>query len=298
MKVMRLNRTILAAALLIIGCNKVDVPVQTVEDGAMHFNVSHPATKASETSFEMGDKIGVYVTAYENGVALPLELGGNFKNNIPVTFDGTEWTATPTIYWDENISQYDVFAYYPFSHPESVDEMPFSVALDQRVPKSANALSAYEASDFLYARNRGVTAADGDVDLLFKHNMSKFSVNLIKGDDYEGDIPEDLTIYIHSTVTDCLIDLSTGDVVKDPYAPTNTVIAKRIDNDTYSAIIVPQMITNKKPLVEIIFKDVSYMVESKFQFKSGTHHILNIKMNSNPDKVKIEIGGEIENGWE
>ena len=290
---MKLNRTILTAALLIVGCSKVE----TVDDGAMHFNVTYPATKATETCFEIGDKIGVYVTAYENGKALPLQLGGNFKNNVPVTYDGRKWTSAPTIYWDENISRYDVFAYYPFCQPESVDEMRFSVALDQRVPESADALSAYEASDFLYAKCKGVSAADGDVNLLFKHKMSKLTVNIVKGEDYEGDIPAAATVYIHSTVTDCTIDLSTGDVLKDAHSSEKTIIAKQVDNDTHTAIIVPQMLTNKKPLVEIIFKDVSYMVESKFHFKSGTHHILNITMNKNPDKVKIEIGGEIENGW-
>ncbi len=295
---MKFNITILAAALLIVGCNKAEMHQQNIQDVAMRFNVVHPATKATETSFESGDKMGVYVTAYQDGKALPLELGGNYKNNIPVTFDGTQWKSDPTIYWNEDITQYDVFAYYPFCHPESVDEMPFSVALDQRIAETADAMSAYEASDFLYAKSTGVTAEDGHVNLLFKHKMSKFSINLIKGEDYEGDIPEDLGIYIHSTVTDCHIDLATGDVIKNPRANTNTVIAKKIDNDTYSAILVPQMLTNKKPLVEIIFGDVSYMVESKFNFKSGTHHMMNIKMSSNPDKVKIEIGGEIENGWE
>jgi hypothetical protein len=57
------------------------------------------------------------------------------------------------------------------------------------------------------------------------------------------------------------------------------------------------MLTNKKPLLEIIFKDVSYMIESKFQFKTGMHHVLNVTLNKNPDKVKIEVGGEID-GWE
>lgn len=283
------------ASLMAFGCNKVETPEITY-DGAMRFNVEYPATKATETAFEAGDKMGVYITGYENGKPLALELGGNFKNNNPVTFDGSRWTADPVIYWDEDIEQYNVYAYYPFSHPSSVDEMPFSVALDQRPEETADALSAYEASDFLYASKKGVTSEDGEVNLLFKHKMSKFTVNLLKGDDFEGDIPAEMTIYVHNTVTDCLIDLSTGDVIKDPYAPANTVTAKRVDEDTYTAIIVPQMLTNKKPLLEIIFKDVSYMIESKFQFKTGMHHVLNVTLNNNPDKVKIEIGGEIE-GW-
>jgi hypothetical protein len=223
-------------------------------------------------------------------------LGGNFKNNNPVTFDGTKWTADPIIYWNNEIEKYNVYAYYPFCEPSSVDEMPFSVALDQRSEETAETLSAYEASDFLYAAQKGVTEADGNVNLIFRHKMSKFTVNLIKGEDFEGEIPAEMTIYVHNTVTDCLIDLSTGDVVKNPYATTNTITTKRVDEDTYTAIIVPQMLTNKKPLLEIIFKDVSYMIESKFQFKSGMHHVLNVTLNNNPDKVKIEIGGEID-GW-
>ena len=283
----------IAILAAITGCNKIETPAVT-DDGEMRFNVAHPATKATETAFEAGDRMGVYITEYKDGKPLALQLGGNYKNNNPVTFDGTSWTADPVIYWGEG--KYDVFAYYPFMIPESVDELPFSVALDQRVEETADALSAYEASDFLYAFKKGVTSEGGEVNLLFKHKMSRLTVNLIKGDDFEGDIPSDLTVYIHNTVTDCLIDLATGDVIKDPYAPAKTVTARKDSDSRYTAIIVPQMLTNKKPLLEIIFKDVSYMIESKFQFKTGTHHIINVTLNNNPDKVKIEIGGEIE-GW-
>lgn len=282
------------AALLSFGCNKIETP-EIVDDGAMRFNVEYPATKATETAFEAGDKIGVYITGYKDNIPMALQLGGNYKNNNPVTFDGTSWTADPVIYWDETIAKYDVYAYYPFMIPESVDELPFSVALDQRVAETADALSAYEASDFLYAVKKGVTSDGGEVRLPFRHKMSKLTVNIIKGEDFEGDIPEDMTVYIHSTVADCLIDLSTGDVVKDPYASVKTITARKIDAGTHTAIIVPQMLVNKKPLVEIIFRNVSYMVESKFNFKSGMHHVLNITLNNNPDKVNIEIGGEIEN---
>lgn len=285
----------IAILTTIAGCNKIETP-EFADDGAMRFNVSHPATKATETAFEAGDKIGVYITGYEGNKPLALQLGGNYKNNNPVTFDGAKWTANPVIYWGEG--KYDIYAYYPFMNPESVDELPFSVALDQRIMETADALSAYEASDFLYATKKGVTSADGEVNLMFKHKMSKLTVNLIKGTEYEGELPATATLLVHSTVTDCLIDLSTGDVIKNPYSPAKTITAKQIDAGIHTAIIVPQMLTNKKPLIEIIFKDVSYMIESKFQFKSGTHHVLNLTLNSNPDKVKIEVGGEIESNWE
>lgn len=286
---------IFAAALMAIGCNKMEAPEFT-DDGTMQFNVGYPVTKATETAFETGDRIGVYITGYENDKPLALQLGGNYKNNNPVTFDGAKWVADPVIYWGEG--KYDVFAYYPFGAPASVDEMPFSLELDQTTEETSIALSGYEASDFLYASAKGVTSEGGSVDLNFKHKMSKFTVRLVKGDDFEGEIPSEITVYIHNTVTDCLIDLATGDVIKDPYASARTIKAKKVADDNFTAIIVPQMLTNKKPLVEIIFKDVSYMIESKFQFKTGTHHILNMTLNNNPDQVRIEIGGEIEGGWE
>lgn len=295
MKIMKKVLMISAAVVLLAGCSK-NTP-DNINDNAMQFIVNHPSTKATETAFESGDKIGVYITAYKGDKPLALQLGGNFKNNNPVTFDGSKWTANPAIYWDEDIAKYDVYAYYPFAEPSSVDEMPFSVALDQRTMETESALSAYEASDFLYAKANAVTSEAGPVNLLFKHKMSKLTVNVKKGEDYEGDLPATATLLIHNTVTKSLVDLSTGDVVKDPYAPAKTITAKQLDAGLYSAIIVPQMITNKKPLIEIVFQDVSYMIESKFQFKTGTHHIVNVTLNSNPDKVRIEIGGEIGN-WE
>ena len=130
-----------AATLAAFACNKIETP-EVVDNGTVRFNVMYPETKATETAFEKGDKIGVYIAADEGGKPLALQLGGNYKNNNPVTFDGTKWTADPVIYWDEDIEKYDVYAYYPFCEPTSVDEMQFSVAHDQTVAETSEALSA------------------------------------------------------------------------------------------------------------------------------------------------------------
>ncbi|MFR3330877.1 MAG: hypothetical protein ACLTSL_12085 [Odoribacter splanchnicus] len=42
---------------------------------------------------------------------------------------------------------------------------------------------------------------------------------------------------------------------------------------------------------------ISYLLEDTFNFKAGKQHTLSLTINSNPDQVKIEIGGEIEDGW-
>lgn len=42
--------------------------------------------------------------------------------------------------------------------------------------------------------------------------------------------------------------------------------------------------------------NVSYLMESRFIFRSGIQHSINIILDSDPAKVKIEIGGELQ-GW-
>ena len=189
----------------------------------------------------------------------------------------------------------DFYAYYPRMDVNSIEELPFSVSLDQSVPAGETTMSAYEASDFLWTRTLGITRMES-VPLVFKHKMSKIIVNLQKGIDYEGDLPSDAILLIHNTIPDALIDLSTGDVVKSPRSVTQTIIAQKEADGVYSAIIVPQMLTNRVPLFELICQDVSYLVESKFNFKSGICHSVNFALSDNPERVKISIGGEID-GW-
>ena len=44
-------------------------------------------------------------------------------------------------------------------------------------------------------------------------------------------------------------------------------------------------------------KGVAYLVESRFVFKPGIQHTINVVISKNPEQVKIEIGGEIED-WD
>ena len=87
--------------------------------------------------------------------------------------------------------------------------------------------------------------------------------------------------------------LESGDVEKDPESPVGTVIACCNAPGRYSAIVVPQKILNQIPLVEVIVKDVSYLLSSKFVFGSGMRHSLDIVLSDNPDKVLISIGGGV-----
>lgn len=281
------------------GCSNNSENATLPEDNnIMRFEMYHPsqtasskvASRANDTGFDNGDSVGLFITTHNT----PLQLAGNYANNEHIKFDGTTWTPARTIYWDNG--EYDIFAYYPFFKDiTSVDDQPFSVATDQTTAKTTNALGGYEASDFLFASNTNVVASSNAVKLQYKHRMSKILIKLVKGEDYEGDLPETAEVYIHNTITSATIDMSAGVVTRNQYGTTNTIKAKSIGNGLYTAIIVPQRIANRQPLIEVIANGISYLWESKFLFKPGIQHNVSLIIDKNPEQVKIDIGGEIGN---
>lgn len=271
------------------GCNDDTTPVsQTEKNDLMTFNVLHPrqaasGTKVTSTAFESGDRVGLFITRQD----APLEVSGNYVNNAALTFDGSQWTTEKPVYWDGGT--YNIYAYYPQTSPvTSVDDLPFSVATDQ------NAAGGYEASDFLWATQQNASASDTPVSLQFAHRMSRMLIRLVEGEDYEGELPADAEVYIHNTVPEATIDLSAGVVTRDDYGTRQSIRAQSLGNHTYAAIIVPQRLDNRQPLVEVIMKGVSYLYESKFVFKPGVQHSVQLVITKNPEQVKIEIGGELE----
>ena len=282
---------LLAAAALLAACAKQTVDTPPVPD-EMVFN-PRVSTKVTGSSFDPGDKIGVFVTQYDGETPSVLQIGGNYINNASVEFNGTNWSATPKIFWSEG--KFDVFAFYPRGSVSSVSEYPFMVQEDQSVTGTEEGTDPIEMSDLLWATNKGISQCE-TVPLIFSHKMSKVTLNLVKGEDYEGELPEEAEVFLYNTVRSALFDIATGDVLKDPKAATGTIKARKTGTGTYTAIVVPQMLTNRVPLFEIVCKDVSYLLETRFQFKSGVNHTVNITLTDNPEKVRIDIGGEII-GW-
>lgn len=266
---------------------------QDAKSTPMTFVVNHPGqTRATATAFERDDMIGLYVA----DAKAPLEIGGNLVNNEALTFDGNKWAPNHTLYWDEGL--FNAYAYYPYIKGiSSITDQPFSVSTDQSTARTATALGGYEASDLLFATSKNIKASDSPVSLTFKHIMSKLKIRLIKGEDFEGDMPTDAKVYVHGTVPTATIDLQAGVATRYVKGTRQTIIAHQDGDTSFSAIIVPQRIDNRQPFIEVVMKGVSYLYESKFQFKPGTEHLVNLVISENPDQVSINIGSEIQN-WQ
>ncbi len=265
--------------------NEEEVTAFVPAENEIQLDFVHPGTRATDTSFEANDNIGVYVTRASDA----LQLGGNVVNNELFTYNGSSWTSPRKVYW--NADKHNVYAYYPYSKTvNDVEDYKFSVQTDQ------SSKEGYTTSDFLWASATDVAASNAAVRMQFAHKLSCVNVQLIKGESYEGDIPANTEVYLYSTTPDALISLSSGDATKDSYGSSASIRCYQVSNTLYKAIVVPQNLSTQRPLVEVVIGNVSYLMEGKISYKPGMRHTLNITLEQDPEKIKINIGGEIE-GW-
>lgn len=275
-------------ALIMTACSSDETIEQlgyVPDKGEIQLLFVHPhQTRATETAFENTDELGVYVTKSNE----ELQIGGNVVNNEKFIYNGTSWTSARKVYWDEGL--HNVYAYYPYAKSvNDVKDYSFELQADQSTAEG------FTKSDFLWAGKTNVAASASAIQMQFAHKMSSIKVILQKGENYTGDIPAETEVFIHSTVTKAVIDLSTGDAAKDDYAGTGSIKALQKSATEYAAIVVPQNITTRRPLVEVLCNGVSYLMEGKISLKPGMRHTITVTLDKNPEQTKIEIGGEIQN---
>ena len=278
---------IIIILLLFTGCDKDSgEPVSgNPSQREMRFAFLHPgsAARATDTGFESGDCVSLFLKESSR----PLEIAGNRITNECLTYDGSDWSFRMPFYWDKGV--YDAIAIYPYiDEIYSVTDLGFEVSADQRAGLGEN--------DLMYASVSNLEASDKPVSMIFRHMLSKLTVRLVKGEDYEGELPQSATVLVHNTVTRSTVDLEAGVATRESKADASTVTACKTGASTYAAILIPQRIDNRLPLIEVLAGDVSLVYESTFHFKPGVHHLINLVIERNPEQTHISIGGEM-NEW-
>lgn len=284
-----------AVAILAIGCTKND-SLEELDNREIKV-VAEMASRATMTAFESGDQMGLYAVEYASEDAPLLQLGGNYLNNEPMTYDGTQWASNRKLYWSE--SPCDFYGIYPYQSLKSIDNILFEVKTDQSTAESEDALGGYEASDLMWAKAEKVSRTDGAVNLQFHHMMSRLVVQVVKGERFEGDIPDDIVTHIYNTATTAKVDFRKGSLEKYALSTNKTITMRKRDNETFDAILVPQFIERTTPLIEITMGGIAYLLNYSMSFRPGYQHTITVTLNTSPDqeKIEIQIDGEV-GGWE
>ena len=142
-------------------------------------DISTTITRATETAFENGDQIGLFVVNRNaDGTSTALQTSGNHVDNMLYTFS-TVWTPAAPVYWKDTKTCADFYMYYPYRKSvASVSAMPFDVAADQ------SAVAAYKASDLLVGSKLNVVPSKQAVDIVAKHVMSQVEIVLKAGNGF------------------------------------------------------------------------------------------------------------------
>lgn len=176
MKAISLKKTALffMSVALLVSCSKEIADDNNVEDNGLKLlkvNVSEVSytgrsravDNGVNTSFEAGDKIGVY--AVNNGTIL--------QKNVPMTYNGSVWSGKLFLY-----EGCDYLAYYPYD--ETLGDLTtldaLKTALKGAYSTNQSTEDAYRKADFLTSQIENMTS-EGTANFTMSHNMSLIELN-------------------------------------------------------------------------------------------------------------------------
>lgn len=284
---MKKGLVLIAAASLMLSCSE-NPPIQELEKIPINISVGLQ-TRANDSAFENEDEIGLYVVNYDGETAGTLKSEGNQVDNVQFTYDGSGWNSTEEIYWKDQSTSADFYAYYPYSASvTSVTEHAFGVQADQSVEDN------FWASDFLWGKSAKVSPTPMAVPIRTNHVFSRIVLEIKPGNGFTDDAWEAATksVSIQEVKTSATIDLSTGvatatgsagSVIPFAYSASGTTV-------TYRAMIVPQVVADNSKLVVVTIDGVDYVYRKGFTFNANTEHKFTVTVNKTEGSVDMSIG--------
>ena len=220
-----------------------------------------PITRVNDNGFCDGDYMGVYIVDYNGGTPGTLQVRGNRGDNVRYTFDEAnyKWVPAYDVYWKDKHTHIDVYGYYPFASPESIDDYQFEVQRDQNRPAENGILGGYEASDFLWGRLTDIAPTSNTIRLLLKHRMSNACVTLVEGEGFaEGEwASTEKNVLTANVARKASINLSDG-TVKVAGEVEQTATIPSHTGDEWRTIVVPQTVSAGTTLFSITIGGLPY----------------------------------------
>lgn len=220
------------------------------------FEIDAGGARATETTFETGDAIGVYAAVRMSSAPATLKTSGNYADNKRFVWNGSQFVADGDA--NEIAAGYetDYYAYYPYREDMgNLLDYDFSIQGDQR--------EGITLSDFMYAANRSGTT-DKVITLAFSHRLSRLQVT------YTPEAGEALSgVTIQRAKATANINLGTG--TANTLGATSDI---RMYNDggTFTAVIPAQDRDADGTFLTLLFADGTkkdYTLTAKKEFLAG-----------------------------
>ena len=218
-------------------------------------------TRVNDNGFCNGDVMGVYIVDYEGNNPGTLKVIGNRGDNVRHTFDepNYKWNSAYDLFWKDKHTHIDVYGYYPYANPESIEDYQFEVQKDQSTATEDGEMGGYEASDFLWGKVSDVAPTTSIIRLPLAHRMSNARVTLIQGSGFaDGEWAKTKKIVLTANVArKASINLSTGEIKTAGSVENTMTIPSRV-NDEWRTIVVPQTVAAGTTLFSITIGGVPY----------------------------------------
>ena len=262
-------------------------------------------TRVNDSGFADGDVMGVYIVDYNGNTPGTLQPSGNRADNVRHTYDAAnaKWNSAYDIYWKDDHTHIDVYGYYPFGSPESIDAYPFTVERDQSKPSEDGVMGGYEASDFLWGKVADVAPTDRVIRLPMAHRMANARVTLTEGTGFaDGEWEQtERTVLVANLIRGARINLSDGTVkAKGSVEPTATVPARV--GDEWRAIVVPQTVAAGTTLFTITVGGIPYKFSKNeaFTYTAGKMSNFTIRVDKKAEtgQYTLTLVNESITPWE
>ncbi len=262
-------------------------------------------TRVNDNGFCNGDVMGVYIVDYEGNNPGTLKVSGNRGDNVRHTFDEAnyKWNSAYDLYWKDKHTAIDVYGYYPFANPESIDDYQFEVQKDQSKASADGEMGGYEASDFLWGKVAQVQPTTSVIRLPMAHRMSNAKVTLVKGSGFaDGEWENTEKIVLTANVArKASINLATGEVKTAGSVESTMTIPARV-GDEWRSIVIPQTVPAGTTLFSITIGGVPYKFTKNeaLTYVAGKMMNFSIKVDKNTGTgaYKLTLISESITPWE
>lgn len=254
--------------------------------------ISTSITRVTETAFESGDQIGLYVVnRNDDGSQNDLKPSGNYVDNMRYTYSYNTWTPDETVYWKDDKTCADFYLYYPYQAAH-VNENPmvFKVEADQ------SKVNSYKNSDVIIGSTLNVAPSQTTVYIASKHVMSRVVIALKPGEGFTDAslAASDVKVTLNIPAVSANIDLATGEVEPimnyDGESLTMTPMTPYKDGNVYRAIVVPQEVAQTN-LIKVNVGGSDFLFSKDFNFESGKSYTFNVTISKESSGLNATITG-------